>query len=61
MAGVVILMDVIEDDESISLLLLSKGSETLRKTMGKQRRDESSQIEFARRTIKKLSKIVYKI
>lgn len=60
LACVVKLMDVIEDEESISLLLLSKGSETLRKSMTKMRSD-ASQIEFALQTIKKLSEIVEKI
>ena len=61
MAGVVKLMDVIEDDESISLLLLSKGSKSLRKILVEQQKSDASKIEFARQTIKKLSKIVDKI
>lgn len=54
-------MDVIEDDESISLLLLSKGSKSLRKILVEQQKSDASKIEFARQTIKKLSKIVDKI
>ena len=45
-------MDVFEDDESISLLLLSKGSKTLREAMDELPRSDASQIEFARETVK---------
>ena len=54
-------MDIIEDDESISLLLLPKGSKSLRKTLAEQQRSDASKIEFARQTIRKLSEIVDKI
>ena len=59
--GVMKLMDVIEDDESISLLLLPKGSVTLREILDEQRRSGASQILFARHTMKALVEIVDKV
>ena len=61
-AGINKLMDVIEDDDSISLILQRKDCLTLSSVLEQHLIDSSEKrVEFARKTMIKLGKIIYSV